>query len=160
MTRRRDASGFTLIELLIVLCIISVLVRIALPAYAAIRRDSLASQTVGDLNVIRAGAAAEFEATGSYPPDTPAGIVPPAMAPYLPRDFAFTRPNYSLAWNNFVVSDTTSGGAAGQILALTVTAADPALGYRILHTLGANCTHWSVGGAHTFVLQSSLESAR
>jgi hypothetical protein len=48
----------------------------------------------------------------------------------------------------------------GQILALTVTAKDAALGSRILEKLGANCTHWSVGNSHTFVIQSTLEAPR
>jgi prepilin-type N-terminal cleavage/methylation domain-containing protein len=159
MMRRRGAGGFTLIELMIVLCIISVLVRIALPAYASIRRESYASQAAGDLNAIRAAAVAQYEATGAYPADAPAGAVPPGMAVYLPRGFSFTRPNYRLNWENYVVNDSSAGGVTeGQILALTVTATDSIAGLQILHTLGMNCTHWSVGNAHTFVIQSSLEA--
>ncbi len=161
MTRREGAGGFTLIELMIVLCIISVLVRIALPTYASIQRDSYASQAAGDLNAIRAAAVAQYEATGTYAPDAPAGLVPAGMGAYLPRDFSFTRSHYRLDWDNYAVADTSANGTtSGQILALTVTATDPRVGLQILHTLGRNCTHWSVGDAHTFVIQSSLESPK
>jgi prepilin-type N-terminal cleavage/methylation domain-containing protein len=161
MTRPRGADGFTLVELMIVLCIISVLVRIALPAYASIRRDSYASQAAGDFNVVRAAAFAQYEATGGFAPDAPAGVVPAGMGAYLPHDFSFTRSQYQLDWENYVVSDTTSSGAeSGQVLALTVTATDSLAGFQILNTLGRNCTHWSVGNSHTFVIQSSLESPK
>ena len=161
MKRYREAGGFTLIETLITLCILSLLVRLALPSYASIRRDSLATQAAGDFNTIRAAAVAQYEATGSYAADAPAGFVPAGMGTYLPRGFSFTRPQYRLDWENYVVGDSLSGGvAAGQILALTVSASDSLVGLRILHMLGANCSHWSVGNAHTFVIQSTLESPR
>lgn len=161
MRRYREASGFSLIEMLITLCILSVLLRLALPSYASIRRDSLATQAAGDFNTIRAAAVAQYEATGRYAPDAPAGLVPSGMGSYLPHGFPFTRPAYRLDWENYVVSDSTSGGAgAGQVLALTVSATDSLTGLRILHMLGANCAHWSVGNAHTFVIQSTLESPR
>ena len=159
MKRYRQSGGFTLIETVIVLCIVSVLVRIAIPAYAAIRRDSIASQAVGDFNVVRSATIAQFEATGRYPADAPSGFVPAGMAAYLPRDFSFARREYELDWQNYVVADTTTSGAVpGQILALTVTAHDPQMGLTVLSHLGANCTHWSVDESHTFVIQSSLES--
>jgi type II secretory pathway pseudopilin PulG len=150
-----------MIELMITLSIIAVLVRIAMPAYGAIRRDSLASQAAGDFNTIRAAAVAQYEATGSYPADSPAGVVPHNMAAFLPHDFQFTKPAYTLDWDNFSVADSAAGGAmSGQILAITVTARDSIAGLQILHTLGANCSHWSVGNSHTFVVQSTLESPR
>jgi prepilin-type N-terminal cleavage/methylation domain-containing protein len=159
MMRRREERGFTLVEMLITLSIVALLVRISLPAYDGIRRGSLASQAAGDFNTVRAAAVAQYEATGSYAADGPPGVVPGGMAPFLPRGFSFTRPTYQLDWENYVVSDT-SGTAAGQILALTVSAGDSLLGLRILRTLGSNSTHWSVGGAHTFVVFSTLESQR
>jgi prepilin-type N-terminal cleavage/methylation domain-containing protein len=158
--KRRDARrGFALVELLIVLTIISLLIRVALPAYDGIRRDSIATQAAGDFNTVRAAAVAQFEATGNYPADAPSGVVPAGLTPYLPRNFSFRKPHYELDWENFAVSDSTSSPPmSGQVLALTVTASDSRTGLQILHTLGANCTHWSVGDSHTFVVFSTLES--
>jgi prepilin-type N-terminal cleavage/methylation domain-containing protein len=159
MTRRRAEGGFTLVEMLITLAIVAVLVRIAMPAYDGVRRDAIAAQAAGDFNTIRAAAVAQYEATGSYAADAPTGQVPAGMASYLPRNFSFVHPAYQLDWEHYVVSDTTSGGAAsGQVLAVTVVAADSVVGLKVLRTLGGNCTHWTVGDAHTFVVFSTLEA--
>ena len=161
MSRRRSQSGFTLIELLIVISILSILVRVSLPAYKGIQRDALATQALGDFNTVRAAAVAQYEATGDYAADAPEGIVPNGMAPYLPSQYAFTKTPYSLDWENFAISDTSgSTPLSGMVLALTFTAGDSLVGRQILHMVGANCTHWSVGESHTFVVMSTLESPR
>lgn len=159
MRRRAAQGGFTLIELLIVISILSILVRISLPAYKGIQRDALASQAVGDFNVVRAAAVAQYEATGSYPPDGPPGVAPAGMAPYLPRHYSFTQKNYTLDWENFAVSDSASGSSLqGMVLALTFSVNDSLLGRQVLHMLGANTAHWTVGNEHTFVVMSTLDS--
>lgn len=159
MRRARGERGFTLIELLIVLSIVSILARIALPAYAGMVRDSVAAQVAADFGVVRSAATAQFEATGSYPADTPDGQVPPGLAAFLPQDFRFSKPHYQLAWNNYAVGDSADG-TAGQIVAVTVTTDSHPLGLQLVNTLGRNCTHWSVGEAHTFVVMSTLEGGR
>ncbi len=160
MTRRRQADGFTLIEVLVVLSILALLARMSYPAYDSFRRQAFAAQAAGDLNTVRAAALAQYEATGSYAPDAPTGVVPAGMAQYLPSGFSFVRPVYQLDWEHYAVTDSTSGGtASGQLEALTVVTADSLVGLQVLHTLGANCAHWSVGNAHTFVVFSSLEGA-
>lgn len=161
MTRRREQGGFTLVEMLITLSIIAVLVRVSMPAYQSVRRQAFAAQAAGDFNTIRAAAVAQYEATGNYAADAPMAIVPAGMASYLPAKFTFVRPAYQLDWEHFVVSDTSSSRpTSGQVMALTVAATDSLVGLQILHTLGSNCAHWSVGNAHTFVVFSTLESVR
>ena len=115
MTRRRARSaqaGFTLIELLIVLSILSILVRLSLPAYKGIQRDALASQAVGDFNTVRAAAIAQYEATGAYAADSPEAVIPQGMAPYLPRSYSFTHSAYTLDWDHFAIDDTTASPIA------------------------------------------------
>jgi prepilin-type N-terminal cleavage/methylation domain-containing protein len=160
MSRRAREHGFTLVELTMVILVLSVLVRLSLPAYANMRRDAIASQAAGDLNVVRAAALAQFEATGSYPPAAPSGCIPAGMGPFLPDRFSFVRRDYDLAWENFEVSDPGTAGATGMIVALTVIPKDPATGLRVISVLGANCSHWSVGDAHTFVIFSTLDAPR
>jgi prepilin-type N-terminal cleavage/methylation domain-containing protein len=161
MKTRRSERGFSLIELMIVLTIMSLLVRLSIPAFDAIRRDSLASRAAGDLAAVRAAAVAQFEATGSYAPDAVGGVTPVGMQPFLPRNFSFRPVGYELDWENYAVQDPTQGpGGMGQILALTVTPDDPRCAGQVVHVLGGNCTHWSVGNSHTFVLFSTLEAAR
>lgn len=156
---RRSQSGFTLIELLIVISILSILVRVSLPAYKGIQRDALATQALGDFNTVRAAAVAQYEATGAYAVDGPNGVVPGGMAPFLPRNYSFTKERYTLDWENFAVDDSSSGSALhGNVLALTITADDSLVGRQILHMVGANCAHWSIGDSHTFVVMSTLES--
>ncbi len=158
---RRSQSGFSLIELLIAISILSILVRVSLPAYKGIQRDALATQALGDFNTVRAAAVAQYEATGAYAVDGPAGVVPGGMAPFLPRNYSFTKEQYSLDWDNYAVDDSTAGAALhGNVLALTITANDSLVGRQILHMVGANCSHWSVGEAHTFVVMSTLEAPR
>ncbi len=159
MNARTLERGFMLIELLIVLSIVSILLRVSLPAFDAVRRDAVASKAVGDFNVVRAAALAQFEATGSYPVDAVPGVVPAGMKPYLPADFAFEKPEYQLDWDNYAVADS-SDGSSGQVIAITFVAKDPKTGLQILNMLGDNCTHWSVDDAHTFVVLSSLEAQR
>lgn len=159
MSRTHFERGFSLIELLMVLTVISLLVRVSLPAYASFRRNAIASQAAADFSVVRAGAFAQFDATGSFPADANGGVTPAGMRTYLPAKFSFRRREYELDWDNYNVA-SAEGVAGGQVLALTITASDPRLGLQILHTVGANCTHWSVGDSHTFVVLSTLEAGR
>jgi prepilin-type N-terminal cleavage/methylation domain-containing protein len=154
--RRVPERGFSLIELLIALSIVSVLVRLSIPSLTGMRMNAVAAQAQGDFNTVRAGAVAQYEATGAFPADAPAGVTPAGLAPYLPRGFAFSRREYQLDYEHWTLSDTL--GAEGTIIALTVVTTDDRLGRILLHTLGHSSTHWSVGDAHTFVIQSSLES--
>lgn len=158
MTRTRSERGFSLVELLIVLCILSLLLRMSLPAYAATQRNARAAQAVGDFEVIKAAAFAQYEATGSFPPEGSSGVVPDGMAQFLPKDYSFHHRDYQIDWESWVVSDTSSH-TMGSLVAVRFAFPDEKLGLTVLRMLGGNCTHWSAGDSHTFVVQNSLESA-
>jgi prepilin-type N-terminal cleavage/methylation domain-containing protein len=159
MKRPRSQRGFTLIELMIVIMILSILVRISLPAFAGIRREAIAANAAGDFNTVRAAAVAQYEATGNYAADGASGVVPSGMAPFLPASYSFAKKDYQLDWENLAVADTSGGVVtSGQIVGITVAANDSLVARQILHMLGGNCTHWSVGNSSTFVMFSTLES--
>lgn len=158
MSRRAGQRGFSLIELMVVLSILGVLARLALPVVTSMRRDAITADVAGDFNVVRAAAVSQYEATGAYPADGAAGQVPPGMAPFLPAGFSFTKPDYQLDWEYWTVADSASGMQSDYVLAVTVVAPDERLQRQLLASLGRNCTHWSVDDASTFVVMSSLEA--
>ena len=157
MNRSRSERGASLIELMIVLCIISILVRVSLPAYSSVQRNAKASQALGDFNVVRAAAFAQYEATGNFPADGTVGMLPAGMRPFLPKGFSFHRRDYDLDWEAWSVTDSASN-VTGSLVAVAVLIPDEKLGLTVLRMLGANCTHWSAGTSHTFVVQNTLES--
>lgn len=156
MRPARTSRGFSLIELMAVLTIVSVLVRMSLPAFATYRRQAVAAQAMNDFHVVQTAAYAQYEATGSFPPDAPSGFAPPGSVPFLPRGFSFRRPEYELDWDQLAISD--SSGSSGYLAMLTVVTPDSLLGYSVIHRLGSGTTHWSVGDAHTFVIATSVGS--
>lgn len=154
MIRSRASRGFSLVELLTVLTIVSVLVRLSLPAVASYRRQAVAAQVMNDFHVVRGAAYAQFEATGRFPPEAAPGALPEGAASFLPGGFSFRKPAYELDWDHVALAD--SADAAGFVAMLTVSVPDSLLGHTLLRKLGAGTTHWSVGTSHTFVIASSL----
>lgn len=152
MNRSRSVRGFSLIELMVVLTIMSVLVRISIPAAASYRRHAVTVQAMNDFNVVRSAAYAQLDAMGEFPSESAPGVVPSGTAKFLPRGFTFRRPQYELDWDHVTLTD--SSGSAGYVTMLTVVTADSLLGHSLIGRLGGATPHWSVGQAHTFVIAS------
>lgn len=89
MTRRRRAA-FTLIELLIVVTIVGLLARIAIPRVSQMRLRARAAHIVADMEVIRGAAFQVAADSGHWPEEAGHGTIPPIMAPYLPPALSFT----------------------------------------------------------------------
>lgn len=156
MSRPERERGFSLIELMVVLTILSVLVRISIPAAGSYRRHAVAAQAMNDFSVVRSAAYAQLDATGAFPPESTPGIVPSGAAQYLPRDFSFQRQQYQLDWDHVVLAD--SSGANGFVTMLTVITPDSLLGHELIAKLGGATPHWSLGQAHTFVIASDTDA--
>ena len=126
---RRGRRGFTFVELLVVMIVIGLLAGLGILKYMDLKHRAMSAQAVADLEAIRlAGYSAWYE-TGAWPGEAGAGIVPPALKPYLSGSFAFVKPEYTLDWENFV---PPGGGPSGG--APTSTAADQ-------HRLGDRADH-------------------
>lgn len=88
--KRVRRRGFTLIELMIVITIVGLLARIAIPRVNQFRIRGRAAKVVGDMEVMR-GAAFHVVADSSvWPVGAGVGVIPPEMKPYLPPGMSFT----------------------------------------------------------------------
>jgi prepilin-type N-terminal cleavage/methylation domain-containing protein len=69
-------AGFSLVELMVVVTIISMLVALSLPSYKRIQRKTRAAAIANDFRVFSAVLQAQAHENGSWPAETPAGVVP------------------------------------------------------------------------------------
>ena len=78
---RRNRRGFTFAELMIVVLVIAILAGMMVMRYIAFTK---------------------FYDTGQWPNAAGPGVMPPELVPYLGAGFSFTRPDYTLEFENFV----------------------------------------------------------
>ncbi len=97
--RRGRRRGFTLIELMIVITIVGLLARIAIPRVNQFRLRGRAAKVVGDMEVIRGAAFHVVADSGVWPVGGGAGVIPPELKPYLPPGLSFTpEPGVEYEW--------------------------------------------------------------
>jgi prepilin-type N-terminal cleavage/methylation domain-containing protein len=147
MTRRR---GFTFIEILVVMIVLSILAGLAILKYIDLRHRALTTSAIADLQAIRlAGYSAWYE-HGVWPAEVGAGVVPGGLVPYLPGGFEFSKPEYTLDWDNFV---PPGGGPSGAMqLGVVITSTDSRLMKTLQNNLGSKGPFFAVGGTLTFVI--------
>jgi prepilin-type N-terminal cleavage/methylation domain-containing protein len=141
-----DRRGFTLIELLTVIIVMGVLAGIAVTRYIDIKRRALSTHLASDLNSVRLAAYGAMYSIGDWPPEQPAGVVPPEMQSQLGTGFKFKQPEYTLDWENL------GGSGGGMQVGVTVTSDDPALMQAVSRTLGNKGPFIMVGNQLTFVI--------
>lgn len=93
-------DGFTLVELLLVMLIIGILAQIALPNYRGLTTRARAVDLIADIDVVEQAARSYQADLHSWPPETPAGAIPPGD------------PGTTLILGVGVVTDNTELGAA------------------------------------------------
>jgi prepilin-type N-terminal cleavage/methylation domain-containing protein len=148
MSRRR--AGFTIVELLTVMILIGVLASIALLKYIDLRHRARAAQAAGDLQTVRIAAYSAWYETGAWPGEVGPGIVPAGLVQYLPANFSFTRPDYTLDWESFVPPG--GGPSPGMQVGVVITSSDPRLQSALQQQLGTRLPFVMVGGTLTFVI--------
>ncbi len=148
MSRRR--AGFTIIELLTVMIVIGILASIAILKYIDLRHRARATAALGDLQAVRIAAYSAWYETGTWPAEVGPGTVPPGLVQYLPQNFTFTRPEFTLDWESFVPPG--GGPSAGMQVGVTVSSADTRLQTAMQQQLGNTLPFVSAGGTLTFVI--------
>jgi len=147
MTRRR---GFTFIEILVVMIVLSILSSLAILKYIDLKHRALSASATADLQAVRLAAYSSWYEHGLWPNDEGAGVVPAGLAPYLPDGFIFSKPEYTLDWDNFVPA---GGGPSGAMqLGVVVSSSNPKLMKALQDNLGSKAPFFVVGGNLTFVI--------
>lgn len=140
MKRRR--GGFTFVELLVSMTIVGILASVAIPKYRAVKRQALATQIVGDVDVVRVATMNFFADSGYYPREIGAGHVPNGMTRYLPLNFKFMKPDWTLDYDNVQLRQ------GGQLVGLSFITADASLGTTAIKpfaTGGSSYAFWAAG---------------
>ncbi|MEO8201412.1 MAG: prepilin-type N-terminal cleavage/methylation domain-containing protein [Gemmatimonadota bacterium] len=149
----RDRRGFTIIEILVVMIVVGVLVKIALPRYHELRNQAVAGKMAGDYHAVRLAAYAYYTERLAWPAEAGPGVVPPELVSDLPEGFDFNRGEYVLDWENWALpSGLPQFPGRDMLMALSVSTSDSALALTILNKLGSRTVHFNVGNTTTFVI--------
>ena len=147
MRRRR---GFTFIEVLVVVVVLSILAGIAVLKYIDLKHRALSASATADLQAVRLAAYSAWYEHGMWPGESGAGTVPPTLTPYLPVGFTFSRPEYTLNWDNFVPPG--GGPSEAMQLGVVVSSGNARLMRALQTSLGSKAPFLVVGGTLTFVI--------
>jgi prepilin-type N-terminal cleavage/methylation domain-containing protein len=142
--------GFTFIELLIVVIVMGILAGLGVLKYIDLRHRALSAQVVADLEAIRLAAYTGYYETGAWAPESGAGVKPAALTPYMSQSFSFSKPEYTLDWENFV---PPGGGPSGGIqIGVVVDAVNPTLARTLALHMGNRAPFIVTGSTVTYVL--------
>lgn len=130
-------DGFTLVELLLVMLIIGILAQIALPNYRGLTTRARAVDLIADIDVVEQAARSYQADLHSWPPETPAGAIPPGLEPFLPGGFGFVGEDFTLDWESISIP----GGLPGDpgttlILGVGVVTDNTELGAALVELMG------------------------
>lgn len=146
----RRTRGFTFVEILIVIIVLSILSTLALLKYIDLRHKALSASATADLQAVRLAAYSAWYEHGTWPGEVGAGTVPPGMVSYLPTGFTFSKPEYTLDWENFV--PPSGGPTGGMQLGVVLSSDNTRLMKTLQDNLGSKAPFFVVGGTLTFVI--------
>lgn len=148
MNRRRRA-GFSYVELLVVLTIMGILVRIALPRLSYIRKQAQSRAVIADVRVVRDAVINYQQDRGAFPGETAAGQVPGGLVSYLPNGFTFLREMYTVDYELW----PPAGGTTTPVVAVSIDTSDPDLVTEVRKLGATGLPHIISGTRTTFLLQ-------
>jgi len=151
--RIRRRRGFSIVELLMVMAIIGLLARIAVPRYGEMKRRAIASSIMGDVHAIRIAAFTYYTEHGAFPPDAGIAQLPPQLVDNLPLGFTFDKPDYDYDWHLW--SQTNASGNTETLIGITVLVTDSRLAAQLVRSAGAGYLPIVTPTSVTFLVGSS-----
>jgi prepilin-type N-terminal cleavage/methylation domain-containing protein len=148
MSRRRH--GFTIIELMMVMIVMGLLAGMAILKYIDLRHRARAAQVAADLESVRLAAYGAMYEHNAWPGEAGPGQVPADLLSYLPHNFSFVKPEYTLDWENF--APPGGGPSGGMQIGVVVTSSTPRLQKTLEQTLGNKLPFVSAGSTLTFII--------
>ena len=149
--RRRAMGdrGFTIIELMTVIIILGLLSGIAILKYLDLRNQARAAEVAGDFRTVMVAAYGYYSDHNAWPPDGAPGAPPPALVQYLPASFQFTKPEWTLDFDNLGV------GGPDYVVGVTVSTTNADLMQKLVRTLGTKQPYFSGGATLTYIISGA-----
>ncbi len=147
--RRRNRRGFTMVELLIVMLVMGLLAALAIYKFWDFRDNVRVAAVTGDFRSVMVASYSYFADHDTWPPDGNPGVIPPALVNYLPSSADFSKPEYTLEYDNIPV------GQGHYIIGVTVSSPRQRLMDQLIRTLGNQHPFFVAGGTLTYVIIAS-----
>lgn len=142
-------------ELIVVIAVISILARLALPSFQESVIRARAAAAMGDVDVVRTAAANYHARANQWPADAPAGVVPPELVEDLPEGFTFERDGYRLDWEIWVLPDGIPPHTGPRTLVgVSIVTDEELLGNAVGGLMGGS-GWYSMGNAYTFLIEGA-----
>jgi prepilin-type N-terminal cleavage/methylation domain-containing protein len=142
-------KGFTIVELLTVVIILGLLSGIAILKYLDLRNQARAAEVAGDFRTVMVAAYNYYADHNDWPPDGGAGAPPPVLVQYLPGSFTFSKPEWTLDFDNLGV------GGGDYVVGVTLTTPNSDLMAKLVRTLGTKQPYFKGAGSLTYIISGA-----
>ncbi len=146
--KRKRSLGFTIIELMTVVIILGLLAGIAILKYMDLRNAARAAEVASDFRTVMVAAYGYYADNSDWPPDGSAGVIPPSMVQYFPGSFSFSKPEWTLDYDNLGV------GAPDYVVGVTLTTSNADLMAKLVRTLGTKQPYFQGSGTLTYIISA------
>ena len=146
----RRKRGFTFVELMVSMTIVGILASVAVPKYLDLKRRANTTKVIGDIETVRVAVMSFFADSSYFPEEAGPGAMPKNLQRYLPIGFQFSRPRWTIDYDNWDVG-AQSFTNSNAVIGVSVTTQDPELGEATSRVLG-NVPQFSAGNSVTFLI--------
>jgi len=146
--KRAKSKGFTMVELITVIIILGILSGIAILKYLDLRNTARAAEVAGDFRTVMVAAYNYYGDHNDWPPDGGPGAPPPALVSYLPASFTFSKPEWTLDFDNLGV------GGGAYVVGVTLSTTNADLMSKLLRTLGTKQPYFQGAGTLTYIISA------